>query len=398
MRYRMSARFAVTAWRGLLLGACVAAFLAAAGGGHARAIDIVIDYTYDTQGFFGSGNPDGAGAQAAATLEAAAAFYSENLTDTFSAISTPPPFVNGPAVFTWTWSSSFFHPGTGEIETVVDAEIAQDAYVVYVGGRSLEGDTAGRGGPGAAGVGFSGSRFPSDIPTIDAITADFEDAAERRGEAAGFASWGGSLTFDNDGSTPWHYGLQSPPPANQTDFFSVALHELGHVLGLGLADEWDALTSQNTFTGANAVASFGGAPPVVPGHFAQGVTSTRFGTTDVQEALMAPSITRGTRKEVTSLDAAALADIGWSIVEPVALAGDYNGDLVVDGADYAVWRNSLGSTDVIGSLAEWRVNFGAAPNTAAGVATAAPEPASLLLVLLAGAAWPGRHGRQARPR
>ena len=80
-------------WRMRLL--CVALCLAAQ---PAAAITIQIDYTYDTGNFFGSGNPAGAtaGAQAKAALEAAASYYSTILTDSFSAIQTPPQFHSTP--------------------------------------------------------------------------------------------------------------------------------------------------------------------------------------------------------------------------------------------------------------------------------------------------------------
>ena len=79
----------------------------------------------------------------------------------------------------------------------------------------------------------------------------------------------------------------------------------------------------------------------------------------------------------------------------VTITGDYNGDGVVDDADYAVWRNSLGdnvspSTGADGNgdgqittadLDVWKANFGATtPATAA--TTAVPEPAALTLSLL----------------
>ncbi len=54
-----------------------------------------IDYTYDTNNFFGSGNPQGAaaGMQAKAALEAAAELLLQHiLNDTFSAITIPPPY------------------------------------------------------------------------------------------------------------------------------------------------------------------------------------------------------------------------------------------------------------------------------------------------------------------
>jgi ASPIC and UnbV/FG-GAP-like repeat len=68
------------------------------------------------------------------------------------------------------------------------------------------------------------------------------------------------------------------------------------------------------------------------------------------------------------------------------LPGDYNGDGVVDAADYTVWRNRLGSTYKMSDYAVWREHFGEAlPGNGAGASGAVPEPAttSLLLVALA---------------
>jgi hypothetical protein len=94
------------------------------------------------------------------------------------------------------------------------------------------------------------------------------------------------------------------------------------------------------------------------------------------------------------------------------LAGDYNGDGIVDAADYTVWRNSLnqagpglaadgtgpgldGIPDGIvdaNDYAFWKANFG---NTLGGAATsvgAVPEPATLALgtVLIASVGWISR--------
>jgi len=75
------------------------------------------------------------------------------------------------------------------------------------------------------------------------------------------------------------------------------------------------------------------------------------------------------------------------IVSP--LPGDYNGDGRVDAADYVMWRNgaalptetvSAGVTDAA-DLAVWREHYGRSTTAAA---VAAPEPATALLVGLAG--------------
>lgn len=80
-----------------------------------------------------------------------------------------------------------------------------------------------------------------------------------------------------------------------------------------------------------------------------------------------------------------------------SLAGDYNGDGVVDAADYTVYQDSFGSTVDLaadgdnsgeidaGDYAVWSNNYGA---TSASFAAAVPEPGGLLFVvtLLIGAA------------
>jgi hypothetical protein len=84
----------------------------------------------------------------------------------------------------------------------------------------------------------------------------------------------------------------------------------------------------------------------------------------------------------------------------VGLPGDYNGDMVVDAADYTVWRNNLntdfdlnGNGDETGSsagvvdeadYAYWRANYGSAGSGGGGVSSiAAPEPSSAISLLFA---------------
>jgi hypothetical protein len=74
----------------------------------------------------------------------------------------------------------------------------------------------------------------------------------------------------------------------------------------------------------------------------------------------------------------------------VALFGDYNGNGVVDAADYVVWRDRVGgggtlpndNTPGIGQddYNQWRTNFGRTPGlNSAGIAPV-PEPAAALVV------------------
>lgn len=78
-----------------------------------------------------------------------------------------------------------------------------------------------------------------------------------------------------------------------------------------------------------------------------------------------------------------------------SLTGDYNNNGSVDAADYALWRNNVGTTatlpndpvgGTIGSAQynQWRSNFGAHSGAASALAsTAVPEPAAILYILVA---------------
>jgi matrixin len=374
--------------------------------GSARAINVEIDYTYDTGNFFGSGNPNGtaAGQQAKDALEAAADYFSGILTDTFGEISTPAPFASQffSGIATWEWTSSFSNPTTGGSVVLTDETIQPDQYVIYAGGRSLGGSTLGIGGPGGWGwsTGGNGGGFTSaEIDQINLITDAFTSDVETRGEATGFANWGGAITFDNDGSTTWTYDHTSPPVGGTSDFFSVAIHELAHSLGLGASSEWTSLVSGSVFTGAASTAEFGSNPPLDPGkaHWLNGTTSTVFGGTTSQEAAMDPSITQGDRKLFTALDATALTDIGWSVVPPViSLAGDLDGSGFVGIDDLNIvlgaWNQSVppgnaladpsgdgfvGIDDLNIVLGNW--NAGTPPTAGAAI----PEPGTLALLGLA---------------
>jgi Sulfatase-modifying factor enzyme 1 len=87
------------------------------------------------------------------------------------------------------------------------------------------------------------------------------------------------------------------------------------------------------------------------------------------------------------------------------LPGDYNANGTVDAADYTVWRNRLGQSeslpndDTTGVGADdydrWRTHFGESIGSGAGDLTniPVPEPATLVMLILAATGWCHRRSR-----
>jgi len=100
----------------------------------------------------------------------------------------------------------------------------------------------------------------------------------------------------------------------------VAMHELGHLIGFGLAPSFTNATNGTgtVFTGVKSNALFPGVTlEAGRGHWAEGTSYLG------QEAAMDPSILQGTRKLFNELDFAGLDDMGWDVTavpEPSTLA------------------------------------------------------------------------------
>jgi hypothetical protein len=95
------------------------------------------------------------------------------------------------------------------------------------------------------------------------------------------------------------------------DFYSTAMHEMGHVLGFGTADAFEVLVDDTagTYTGAAAVAVYGGPVPLSSSlvHWDSSLRS------DGRPTLMDPSRTIGTRTPPTTLDRSAFTDLGYEV-------------------------------------------------------------------------------------
>lgn len=255
---------------------------------------IQFDYSLDANGFFNS--------QARRdVLNSAGAFFETHLGDTLDTIT--PGGSN-------TWTATFGNPATGNQATSSNLTIPADTLIVFAGGRNLGGSTLGIGGPG----GFTASGSQSFLDTVGT-------RGETGAPGTDFGPWGGSLAFND--TTNWYFDPDTSSdeafPVAQSDFFSVALHELGHLLGFGTAQSWDNQVAGGNFTGTASTAIFGNNVPLAGdnSHWQDGTTSTIGGMGSFETA-MDPVITTGDRKRFTDLDLAALQDVGWEVT-PIPL-------------------------------------------------------------------------------
>jgi hypothetical protein len=201
-------------------------------------------------------------------------------------------------------------PGNGNQDSVFNPTIAANNIIVYAGGRDLGSGVLGLGGPGS----FSASGTQSWLNTVQGRGQ--AGALGSAGSQTDFGPWGGSVSFSTTFAN-WFFGkTTSGIQPNQVDFLSVAEHELGHVLGFGTANSWENLVSGSSFTGATAVAEFGGDVPTDAAnpnahHWANGTQD--HGAT----CTMDPVATNGARTAFTALDFCGIQDLGWQVEKTV---------------------------------------------------------------------------------
>ena len=246
------------------------------------ALTLLFDYSFDTNGFFND-------ASRRTALETAGSELVSRIGDSLEGISAS----NGN-----TWTASFFNPATGGQAEIPNLVVPDSTLIVFAGGRNLDASEAGVGGSG-------GFQAGGDSAWLDRIA--------KRGQATGYSLWGGSLTFDT--TSNWNFTTNAPADG-QVDFYTVATHELGHVLGFGTAPEFSSFTVNGRFAGSASIAANGGsAPRLSPdqSHWAQGTLSNG------QQTSMQPTLVSNTRYGYTSLDYAALTDIGWSVTSTAGI-------------------------------------------------------------------------------
>ncbi len=318
-------------------------------------LTITADYSDDaaTENFF-SLRP-----QAKAAVDAAAADLSALLAPTnFSAISplgipnvNAITGTNGITQVTADWDYIYSNPSTGAEVTLISPSIAANSVKVFVGMNAMAGfdGILGDGAPGGASVWVSASGLGSQLAGAMAnmqsasntyigrgagpVISTFNDTLTLQSTTSAFSlilgAAFGSVSFNNDtnnnGSPDtlaqldafWQYDHTSPVAAGKNDLYSVALHEMLHTLGFGSSDTWTGKTSGSTWLGTNGVAQNGGSGVNMlsadGGHLRDGMMSSNIYTGLAQEVAMDPSLTTGTRKQLTAMDVALLKDLGYTV-------------------------------------------------------------------------------------
>jgi hypothetical protein len=253
------------------------------------SITIQIDYSLDFGNFFDS-------PLKRALLQGAADSVAARLQDQLAAVVPS----GGD-----TWTVSLTHPATGETIEIDNPIIQHDTILVFVGARDLD-DALAIGGFG--GLEASGTR-----QWVETVVSRGQRGALAP-NPTDFGPWGGAIAFDAvlEPGSAWHFGITTDGlDPNETDFYSIAVHEVAHVLGFGTAESWTTFVTDGRFTGRAANDLYAG-PDFLPlsedgGHWAEDLSFDGF------ETALDPSLEDGIRKLLTPLDWAALADIGWQI-------------------------------------------------------------------------------------
>jgi hypothetical protein len=248
-----------------------------AGADGCGTFDIRIDYQFDTQQAFT--------AERRAAIEWAADFWACSIDDEFDDV---------PALTALRTRHPEHLDEPGMVFTV-DYDI--DDLVIFVAFTAIDGPS----------MTLAESSHSFTFQVIDqALLATLQ----ARYDLNPFQPWVGNTGYDQEEA--WFYDptpeTDEDIPGDNSDFISTALHEIGHLLGVGSAAVWEGLVENGEFVGEHAMAVNGG--PVLLD--ADGVHIDRSVLSEGRRNLMDAGTPRGTRKLPTELDRAILEDLGYT--------------------------------------------------------------------------------------
>lgn len=278
-----------------------------------EALTIEIRYELAGSQFF-----DQPGAKEA--LRAAADFYEDLISDQLGAIN---PAQYGGA----TWIPTYADPSTGvtvNMNAQANLVVPANTIIIYAGSMDLGAATA-RAGAGGVVLNPGGPvAWWNQLISRGEAGASKIVGGNYTLNPTDFAPWGGVI-FLNSAIANWNFSTTNASGTAGPDAVSVALHELGHILGLGTyrADcSWTTLINpaNGKFTGPLSTQSFGTNPQTDTVHVLPGGTkSGGYGSFGVAHGsllspLMSGSLPASNSFQVpTDLEVSMLRDMGWEL-------------------------------------------------------------------------------------
>ena len=339
------------------------------------AIDIIFDYSYDEGNYFGD-------EQRYIMEQVAYVFESRMGGESFSGYRPNEDLglttITGAKLyFDNPTTDSNVQPDIGS--TTDDGNVIgrQDELIIFLGARShgfsSSSVLASAGATGRSG--FSGSS--SDITAfVSALNA--KNSSSNWEPIAGVSQVNSTKTFYFDTDLTTHNDAVN---SGKIDFYSVMVHEIGHIMGFNTNNAWNANKSGNFWTGANAKAEYNNqnVPLYSTPHWDLFTPSGALNPAFVKCAChpsMLPSISDNKRTSFSDLDFALLKDIGYDISDsPVGanIGGTYTDPVYSGTYDIPV---SMSYADWLGGG-----NGGNGSGGFVSAGSAAPEPAYIFTLL-----------------
>ncbi len=272
-------------------------------------LKMTIDYSLDRSGFFS----DHHGEEKKAALEAAAQAWGAFIVDSLGPVVP----LEGASYY----DIHGFDPETAEwVPLERNPFIARNTLRIYVGARFLPGALLGLGGPGGYSMSYNRGNILQVTQNLNRGQSGITEPNRptRLAEPTDVAPWGGTISFSMD--SDFHWDHTQPVASGKPDFYSVCLHELGHVLGVGTSGSWERLVATGSYSGQhvlNYAADQGAGSngtdrgPLSLGGWAEFPLAGKQGA---NELVMDTSSTYGFREDFTVLDLMVLKDMGWEVI------------------------------------------------------------------------------------
>ena len=207
---------------------------------------------------------------------------------------------------------TFTNPATGSTASVVPGSTTsegnvignEDQLVIFLGARS-RGANHLLAGPNGYGTGFY---YPGDAWVASLGPKNTSTNWE---PMMGASSVNTDATFYFDTDLTTHADATS---SGKVDFYSVMVHEIGHIMGFTSSNAFANFSTGNTlWTGPNAKAEYNNQNIPLNGNPHWATSLTQANVNCACHPSMQPSISSNVRTSFSDLDFALLKDVGYSI-------------------------------------------------------------------------------------